>query len=166
MNSLDSTPEPDPLDPREAAAAELLGVSVSTVRRTKDKPAVQRRIRQLRLEAVAAYAGRLTTAARDAVERLVALSQSGTRDDAVRLRASVAIIELSLQGVALEDLQAELAELRAVIDRVEGRVEDENDRSGPGEVEPPPDDPNGPPPLMPADAQPDAPPDPGDSEPA
>lgn len=147
--------EPDPLDPRDAAIAELLAsgrtlaevaqeldISVSTVRRAKDKPDVRARIRALRLEAVAAYAGRLTHAVREAVEQLVALSRSGTRSDAVKLRATIAIIELSLQGVALEDLQAELADLRGVVDQVGRRAEDD---SGPSDPEPPPGPPDEPP---------------------
>jgi len=91
------------------AAAESAGVHESTLRRWLALPEFQSEYQAARRSLVDAALARLQGAAGSAVDTLVALLASD--DDAVRCRASTAILDRAGQAVDLEELMTRVQEL-------------------------------------------------------
>ncbi len=105
------------------AAAEQGKISETTAWRRLRDPAFRREVEAKRAELVANAVGRLSTAGTLAVDELLRLIQAG-KSEAVRLGACRALLEnmfrgheLNTLGSLVTELQAELAEVRALVQR-------------------------------------------------
>ena len=104
-----------------AEAAAAAQVSEATVYRRLNDPAFAARVKQLRAAMFEAAAGQLAAEMADAVRRLIELSKSGHKDDAVKLRATIALIESAVRVRDATEVRDALDELKAGQDELKRR---------------------------------------------
>ena len=101
------------VSPTSVAAAEMVGVSVSTVYRRLQDPHFCQAYDRARRESFNAAIGRAQASAGDAVEALATIARKGRREGD-RVRAAVALLEHAWKGLSQPDL---LREVQAVTDQ-------------------------------------------------
>jgi hypothetical protein len=109
------------------AAAQTAGVSERTVRTWWADPAFRARVAKLRGEAVSRALGRLTAGMTDAADTFLKLLKSP--NDAVRLGAAKAIIELAIKVRDATDLQAVAYRMLEEMDEMKGVISGSGDNS-------------------------------------
>src|SRR5262245_23287575 len=90
------------------AATRQAGLSVRSVYRRLDDAAFQRRLRGLRAQMLERAGGMLTAAALESAKALLELQKPGVQD-AVRLGAARAVLELGIKIRELVDIEQRLA---------------------------------------------------------
>ena len=107
-------------------AADLVpNTSARTVRRRMADEAFAREVRSRRSEMVSAVTGQLAAASTRAVEVLVECL--GAEREADRIRAALAILQLSERHRAQSDLEAEIADLRRMLDGTRDHTKDDDE---------------------------------------
>jgi hypothetical protein len=95
-------------------AGEMAGVSARTVRRRMSEEDFAQEVRSRRSERVSALTGQLVTGSEQAVGTLVECLAAEKQAD--RIRASSALLHYSERYRAQSDLQAEMAEIRRMLE--------------------------------------------------
>src|SRR4029079_15222387 len=96
------------------AAAKIVGIGNATAWRWMKDPAFAEQYRAARREAMKQTAARLQQAAREAVDCLRQVQQTGESESA-RVSAARAILEQALKAVDLEDIQERLESLEQTL---------------------------------------------------
>lgn len=100
-------------------AARLAGVSDSTLGRWLRDAAFKERLRQERGEAIGAAVGSLQVAMATAAETLCTVAADPAQPGAVRVSAAKAILDAGLRAAMVDDLGAQVDEMRAALDAMQ-----------------------------------------------
>jgi transposase-like protein len=98
-------------------AAKAIGVSSNTLYRWMEVPEFQAAYRKARFTAVQQAIARLQQATGAAAITLLKLMTDVNAPAAVRLRAAECVLERSMKGIELEDIDARLTELERAVEQ-------------------------------------------------
>ena len=99
-------------------AARSAGVSASTAHKRLAQPAFKKRLNAMRSDMVERTAGALTAASQQSVQTLLALQKPGVQD-AVRLGAAKAVLELGVKLRDLAEVERKMEQLRLKLDALQ-----------------------------------------------
>lgn len=96
-------------------AAKVAGCSRSTVARRMSDPTFRRRLDQLRIDAFARTTDRIVAEAMASVESISDIRSDANAPVSVRLRAAIALLELSLKYRTASDLDDRLRSIEEIL---------------------------------------------------